>query len=321
MSVLGGLLERDKNQTISYTNFNPGLHVPGFVFCSFPVILYIDMSNKILILLMSCNQPLYEQEEQACRDTFLKDAEGAGLSYYFYKGGSTEISVNQESHTMYLPVPDGLQGTSEKTTIAFNEVLKLNDWDYIVKTNVSTWLDIEKILNVVDKWEGREDRNIYGARYLANDASKNVPFPRGHFIILSRSLVEGIVEWAPKLIKATGMPKTDDTLLCLSLLYYTQKILGDTYQDRLMEVPSVNSLTEPLPEAQEWPDALSIRCKDEINPENTPNNIRKVHKLKRSLNNQMRMYRRPMGITETKYGLMNYGTFAQLCKILNQIKQ
>ena len=278
------------------------------------------MKNKILILLMSCNQPLYEHEEQACRDTFLKDAESAGLSYYFYKGGAEEISIDRESHTMLLPVPDNLAGTSKKTVLALTEALKMGDWDYVIKTNVSTWLDIAKIVKAVDKWEGSGDRNIYGARFLANDASKKVPFPRGHFMILSRFLVLGIVNWAPKLLNANDMPRTDDTLLCLSMLYHLQKICGDDYEKRLMEVPAVNCWVETIQDAQEWSDALSIRCKDETTPEKTADHMIKTNKLKRS-KNQGRMYRRPMGLTETKYGMMGYGMFQKICAMVNAIEK
>ena len=194
----------------------------------------------------------------------------------------------------------------------------MDDWDYVIKTNVSTWLDIAKIVKAVDKWEGSDDRNIYGARFIANDASRKVPFPRGHFMILSRFLVEGIITWAPKLLNASDMPRTDDTLLCLSLLYHLQKVCGDIYADRLMEVPAVNSWQEGIQDAQEWTDALSVRCKDEVTPENAPDNMRKVHKLKRS-KNQMRMYRRPMGLTETKYGMMSYGMFQKICAVVDKM--
>ena len=279
------------------------------------------MKNKILILLMSCNQPLYQEEEQACRETFLKDAEGAGISYYFYKGTDGELSLDlKKSHTMLLPAPDGLGGTSKKTVLALAEALKMNDWDYVIKTNVSTWLDIPKIVKAVDKWEGRNDRNIYGARFLANDASRKVPFPRGHFTILSRSIVEGIVEWAPKLIQANGMPKTDDTLICLSTLYYLQKVLGDNYQARLMEVPSVVSWTEGIQDAPEWTDALSIRCKAEPVVSDTPENMRKVHRLKHA-KNQIRTYRRPMGPVETKYGLLSYNMYEQISSLVDKLKK
>ena len=282
--------------------------------------IIVVMKNKILILLMSCNQPLYQEEEQACCETFLKDAEGAGLSYYFYKGTDGELTIDQESHTMLLPVPDGLGATSKKTLMAFHEALKMGGWDYIIKTNVSTWLDISKIIKAVDKWEGCEDRNIYGARFIANDASKKVPFPRGHFIILSRTLVEGIVKYGSILAKVDGMPKTDDTLLCLSMLYYLHKVLKDNYRERLMEVPAVIEWSDAIQDSREWSDALSVRCKDEGSPENTPKNMRKTHKIKRS-KKQEKSYRRPMNLVETKYGLMSYAVYNQVSALIEKVKK
>lgn len=276
------------------------------------------MKNKILILLMSCNKDLYESEEQACRETFLMDAEKAGIQYYFYKGINDEHQlelVDNETHTMYLSVPDGLGGTSRKTVAALSEALKMDNWDYVLKTNVSTWLDIKKIVKAVDSWEGKEDKNIYGARYLANDASKSVPFPRGYFTILSRSLVEGIVEWAPKLMNVDEFPKTDDTLICLALLYYLQKINGIKYLEQLKEVPSVTIWSDDIQETSEWSDALSIRCKSEPVISDTSNNMRKVHELKHAKKVDRKFFR-AMGPLETKYGFMPYINFQSLSKIL-----
>lgn len=272
---------------------------------------------------MSCNKDIYEKEEEACRETFLNDAEKSGIPFYFYKGINEEHPkqfIDEENHVMYLPVNDGLGGTSKKTVLALNEALKIDGWDYIVKTNVSTWLDISKIQKAVDKWAGNKDRNIYGARFLANDASRRVPFPRGHFVILSRELVSGIVQWSPKLIVAEGFPRTDDTLICLSLLYHIQKALGETYQEKLMEVPSVISWQENIQDSPDWSDALSVRCKDEKTPENTPDNMRKVSRLKRS-KKQDRSYYRPMHLLETKYGLMTYQMYEQVTSMIKKIKE
>lgn len=268
------------------------------------------MENKILILLMSCNQPLYEEEERACRETFLRDAEGAGVPYWFYKGTDGELTMNRESRTMLLPVHDGLGATSKKTLMAFREALKTDEWDYIIKTNVSTWLDVPKLLSAVSRWEGRGDRNIYGSRYIANAASKDVPFPRGNLMILSRSLVEAVTRVAPRLLKAGSMPGTDDTLLCLCLLYHIQREMGLRYTDSLMEVPSVTAWSDKAYESPEWTDALSVRCKDEEAPEETPGNMRRAHAWKGEP--PEREWRRPMGPVETALGLMPYGRYDRI---------
>ena len=266
--------------------------------------------KKFIILLMSCNQPLYIKEEQACRDTFLKNAEGAGIPYWFYRGGEEKQYIDAD-HVIHLSCPDGLAGTSEKTVTAMATSLQLGDWDYLIKTNVSTWLNIEKIGEAIDKWEGRGDHNIYGARFLINSASRSVPFPRGHFSVFSREMVEGIVKWSPKLIASGSFPKTDDTLIGLSCLYQIMRVYEEKYQDRLMEVPAVNSWPEDgrIEDAQEISDALCVRCKDEKTPENTPENMRRVHGLMYSEKSPFREYRRPVRLFETGFGYMDYKTY------------
>lgn len=269
------------------------------------------MENKALILLMSCNQALYEEEEMACRETFLKDAEYVGMKYYFYKGlnemHKTQM-IDNEEHTIYLDKDDSLSGTYQKTIAAFEEALKIDAWDYLIKTNVSTWLNIPKIKDAIESWPGKDDLNIYGARYIANKMSMNVPFPRGCFVIFSRSLIEGIVQVAKKLINSKSMPKTDDTFICLASLYFLQKENGLLYMERIKEVPAVNSWVNNIEDAPEYNEALSIRCKNEKHKERTAENMRKVHGLKQTENVKPR-YFRPVNLIETKYGMLTYDRY------------
>ena len=275
--------------------------------------------NRLMILLMSCDKPLYLAEEEACRETFLRDAEGAGVPYWFYRGGAESLAMDPETRVMTLPSGDDLGSTSRKTVMALVAALQDDSWDYLVKTNVSTWIDVPKLLTAVSGWEGRDDPGVYGARFLANAASKDVPFPRGNLMILSRSLVEAVVRVAPRLLKAGSMPRTDDTLLCLCLLYHIQKERGLRYTDSLMEVPSVTAWSDKAYDSPEWTDALSVRCKDEEAPEETPGNMRRAHAWKAEP--PEREWRRPMGPVETRYGLLDYKTYDKLVSILRNRKK
>ena len=284
--------------------------------------IIVVMKNKILILLMSCNQPLYLSEEQACRDTFLKVAEGADIPFYFYRGGEERQYIDTD-HVMHLNCPDGLGGTSEKTVLAMAAALQLGEWDYLIKTNVSTWLNIRKISDMINGLKGKDDVNIYGARFLINKVSKDVPFPRGHFSIFSRSMVEGIVKWSPKLITAEGFPKTDDTLIGLSCLYQIMRVNEAKYQDHIMEVPAVNSWPEDgrIEDAPEILDALCIRCKDEKTKENTPENMRKAHEImQKPVTEWNRRVYRPATRFETGFGLQDYGIYQKLTAIFDKLK-
>lgn len=277
--------------------------------------------KKFIILLMSCNKPLYLKEEQACRETFLKDAEGADIPFWFYRGGEERQFIDTD-RVMHFNCPDGLGGTSKKTVLAMTVSLQLGDWDYLIKTNVSTWLNIGKIAEAIDKWDGRSDHKIYGARYLVNTSSKNVPFPRGHFSIFSRDMVEGIVKWSPKLIGEENFPKTDDTLIGLSCLYQIMRVYDEKYQDCLMEVPAVNDWTESLEDAPDVLDALCIRCKDGGDNEKTPDNMRRAHELLHTpVSDWKRKGYRPVNMFETGFGLMNYDVYSAMDKVYKAFRK
>ena len=291
---------------------NPGLNVWG--------LLYYSMKNKVLILLMSCNQPLYDEEEQACRDTFLKDAEEAGVAYYFYKGldGTHSAScIDEETHTIYIDVSDGLGGTAKKTALAL-EMTGDKDYDYVLKTNVSTYLNINNIAKAVDEWEGAGDNNIYGGRFIINQASKNIPFPRGFFTLVSKKLVSGSLPFMKKLAWVSQMPKTDDTLLGLSLLYFIKKGLEKDYMASLNIVPSVISWRDDIWENPGLLNALAVRCKNENALEKTPDNMRSVDRVVKEKTGPKK-YRMPAEQFETPYGLMSYNNHLKIDKIIREL--
>lgn len=276
---------------------------------------------KIIILLMSCNQPLYENEEQACRDTFLKDAEEAGVAYYFYKGlndAHPDQCIDEETHTIYLNVNDGLGGTGRKTTAALKAISGM-DYDYVVKTNVSTYLNIQNLCIAINGWEGSDDENIYGGRFIVNKASKNIPFPRGYFTVLSKKLVNGILPYIEKLALSPNMPRTDDTLLSFGLLYYINKTLGKSYSEKLMEVPSVVSWDDKIWENPCLGNAMAIRCKNEKDNTKTPENMLNAHM---AVKQKMRPkdWFLPATQFETGYGLMSYGNYVKFDALFEQIK-
>lgn len=277
---------------------------------------------KILVLFMTCNKPLYEEEEKACRETFLKDVDESKVSYWFYKGVNDEHPTQEfdnETHTLYLDVPDTLAGTGRKTLEAIRATLS-TEYDYLIKTNVSSYLNFPKIVEEFEKWPGADDENIYGSRFILNDASKSIPFPRGYFMVIPKHQVEGMIEVADKLIGKKGIPVTDDTLIGLSVLYNIVKIKGDTYLDKLCEVPSVVEWPKyDIEQAPEFFDSLVIRCKSEgeDGTNTTPDNIRLVHKRLKNPTNITRC--RPPKMFETPLGMLTYERYFTLRKIVTAI--
>lgn len=271
---------------------------------------------------MSCNNPLYEKEELACMNTFLMDAEGAGIPFYFYKSVSErhpEPGFDEEGHTLYVEAPDGLAGTGKKTAAALKAILPM-DFDYVIKTNVSTYLNINNILIGTRNWPGKDDTNIYGGRYIINKSSLNVPFPRGCFLVLSKTLTKGMLDTLDTLTDRDSMPKTDDTLICLATLYHIQKQLKANYIDKIKQVPSVASWTEDVIEDPLFKNAFAIRCKDENDQENTPGNLLKTHALIKADKGPELNYI-PAKEYETGLGIMNYADYIKVDKALSVLKK
>jgi hypothetical protein len=278
---------------------------------------------KLMILLMSCNQPLYELEEQACMDTFLKNAEGENITYWFYKGldeAHPTQFFDAEAHTLYLNARDTLGGTGRKTVEALKATLD-QDYDYLLKTNVSTYLNIGNIMKAIETWEGKEDHNIYGGTFIVNEFSKDIPFPRGHITILSKTMVEGLTKYADILAGSTKMPKTDDTLIAMATLYYVERELDERYQEKLKEIPTIKAWGEDTPCDPVLNDVLAIRCKNEVDKETTPENMRKVHAALNKGEKRNVSWRKPADAYETGIGTMNYNNYLLIKKVLAVLKE
>ena len=271
---------------------------------------------------MSCNNPLYELEEQACRETFIKDAEGAGVSYWFYRGldeAHPTQFFDTETHTLYLNSRDTLGWTGRKTVEALKATLS-EDYDYLLKTNVSTYLNIGNIVKALETWEGKDDHNIYGGTFIVNEFSKDIPFPRGHLTILSKSLVEGLTKYADKLAYSDKMPRTDDTLISLATLYFMERDLNERYQEKLKEVPTIKSWNENVPEDPFLDKVFAIRCKDETEKEDTALHMRDVHKALNGKKRNISWYK-TADVFETGIGTMNYNNYLLMKRILATIKE
>lgn len=275
---------------------------------------------KLLILLMSCNNPLYEAEEQACKDTFLKEVKNTNIQYLFYKSTTPERpdqGIDWNTHTLWLNAPDDRLGTAKKTEAALEMTLPL-EWDYVLKTNVSTYLNIERITKAIESWPGREDTNIYGASFLVNTPSKKTPFPRGHFAIIPRNLIEGALPYMKKLTLAKDVPRTDDTLLSLSLLYHIHKDLSKEYMKCLRETPSIKAWHDDIVEDPVFQTALSVRCKDERNPQDTPKNMLKLYNAYKENQSPNKFYTTPTYF-ETDYGIMLYPDYLKMNTLMEKI--
>lgn len=215
---------------------------------------------KILILLQSSQQERYLNEEQLCRFTWLR---GVDCEYYFYRGDGGDDVVDEDAHMICVKDGDDLYNTGNKTLKAFS-LIKDFDFDYVVRTNCSTYLNVKNIQEFVNTLPGGEDENVYAGRYLKNSESLDVPFPRGCFYIISKHLLNVILE-CQSLVK-TGFIGVDDVMIGFILLMYFAKVKNDVsnYNRSLKVVNYMNEINSDLFFNPQLKNALAIRCKDNI---------------------------------------------------------
>ena len=146
---------------------------------------------------MSCNQEKYIEEENAIKETWAKDiidGKYPNISVCFYRGGSEENRYDEEQHILYLTSNDTLNSTFEKTRDAFEWVENnFEDYDFIIRTNLSTYINIEAISQFLKNNESGVDI-ILTTGLVLNNYNNCIPYPKGHFMIIHKTIVKEIID-------------------------------------------------------------------------------------------------------------------------------
>jgi hypothetical protein len=149
---------------------------------------------KILILLMSCNNWFFKEEEQVVKDTWLKpvvEGKYPEVDYYFYTTGETDY-IDKENHTIYVNADDSWDATFYKTKRAFTLAKEQLEYDYIVRTNLSTYVNLKMLLAVIKFYlEPNNDKHIWGMELCNNN---NIFYLIGKFLIFNKEDVDTIIK-------------------------------------------------------------------------------------------------------------------------------
>ena len=100
---------------------------------------------KVLFLVQSCNQERYIKEEQIIRETWGKYIR-KNCDLYFYRGWADITIVDGD--VILIKCDDSLNGTFLKTLYAF-QIFSEYDYDFIVRSNTSTYINVDLLLNTL----------------------------------------------------------------------------------------------------------------------------------------------------------------------------
>lgn len=210
---------------------------------------------------MSCNQERFINEEQVIRETYAKDIinnKYDNIKIIFYRGGYEEEKYDEENNLLCLTSSDSWIGTFKKTIDAFRWVYEnICDFDYIIRTNTSTYINIKGILQFLNMDLPKD--MICGPNVLINKFNNYIPYMGGWFLIIPKHIIE-------VLIKNWHIVNTDivDDAGIGFVLY---KFYGGKYVENFMyEVDTIGDMYKTF--LDRFNSAYCVRVKDEKNYEN-----------------------------------------------------
>lgn len=188
--------------------------------------------KKIIIMIMSCNIDFFIDEESILKSTYLSRLPD-NIDYIIYRGGN-KTSYDENTHVLTVESDDSLERTYNKTYQALKWVYKHKDFDYIFRTNTSTYVNIDLLNYFVNNKE--DNFCIWGGEILYGLNSEcsdiNMAYLRGNGLLLNKNHIYIILtEGIPFLY--FNLKMIDDSTIGLVLNTYTIYHVDSDYLETL----------------------------------------------------------------------------------------
>jgi hypothetical protein len=142
------------------------------------------MTNKYkAIILVIASPTTYYNKNKIILDKFMNS--NPNIKTFFIYGNINKETIYKSTHDLFFDCEESLRpGILKKTLLSFEYILKNFEFDYVIRTNISTFWNFSYLLNIINKLP--INRCIAG-----NITNKN--FIMGTCIILSKDLIEYII--------------------------------------------------------------------------------------------------------------------------------
>lgn len=194
----------------------------------------IKSKKKILMLSMSCNQPYYQTLLATVKDTWAKpviQGKYEGINWFGYtscdKHHPNEC-IDWDEHMIYVDCPDGIDSSYIKTQKAYHLIKEHVEFDYIVRTNCSVFVNIENMIKHINEFK-TDNHIMSNTMVLFDDDKKFITYCfLGMFIGMRREFFEigmlredGITSVPAKVEKK--IISTDDAVMSWKIYNYVIK--------------------------------------------------------------------------------------------------
>lgn len=142
--------------------------------------------KKILILILSCNHPVYKLLANEGINKTWNSIDIDNMPTFFYEGGYKESY--RDKSTIYLTESDDYANITKKTIEAFSYCIDNFDFDYIFRTNSSSYVNKYKLL----EWLSDKPLNNFYSGIIG--VHNNIKYASGSGYSISKDLVEKILK-------------------------------------------------------------------------------------------------------------------------------
>lgn len=140
---------------------------------------------KVLVLIISSNtQSVYNQHKDMWR-LYMKLNPSFECYFIEYHSGSMEL----KDDTFYLPGKESYEGVITKTLDSFDYFMKKDTYDFIIRTNLSSFWNFHNLENVLKTFP---TKGVYSG--IRGVHENKIPFVSGSGFIMTPDVVELIIE-------------------------------------------------------------------------------------------------------------------------------
>jgi hypothetical protein len=143
--------------------------------------------KKVIILILSHFEEPYITLENVIKETWCVETEGENFKVFFYHGGYQEEIQDSK---IILNIQKGFEYIGHKTIRALEIINEKYDFDFIFRTNSSSYINIKKLLSYL---ENKPKLNFYNG-LIGRDENLKLDFASGSGYTLSKDLVKKIIE-------------------------------------------------------------------------------------------------------------------------------
>ena len=158
------------------------------------------MKYKVLFLAMSCRDKFFSDQIEKVKQTWAKDIidgkYGENVEFLSYDGWEKDFKLDRENHVLHCKCEDDGLNTFKKTYYALKTIQENFDYDFIFRTNTSTFVNVPLVLKFIEGLDPNSE--VVWASEILSLVEAPVPYPldlygRGNGLILSRAAIKALI--------------------------------------------------------------------------------------------------------------------------------